>query len=310
MFRYLYSILILCLFAVTALAQNPLGPLYTIQGAGTIAIDGDLADWSHAEWVDYDASTVSETGGRDWNGTDATCSFAMLYDAEALYLAAEVQEDVISYNTDNTQLHAWWERDGVQWFLDFTGNPEQEIILYPDVFFDWENTSRTQTTWLPGEMIAVIGATEDQSHPTTRRWPVGTRDGDRSDSSDFELEDGSTVRGEVNEAWQSVVIVDGSNYVIEVKIPWDSLEESQFYSDPEDVSEMGAEQLDQLGWEPRLPDPLAGSTILMTHLLIDVDLPEGGFDSQVMWVGDGDEDVNWTQATFAEIEAVDAWPLQ
>lgn len=304
---FIYVFTVLFVSSQLLFAQNPLGPLYTINGAGSVSIDGDVSDWSNAEWVTYGASTVAGTGGMDWNGTDAVCTFAMMYDGEALYCAAQVEDDINSYNVANTTPHAWWERDGLQWFIDFTGNPEQEILLYPDFFEGFENDGGIN--WLPGEMIIAIGATEDQTDTTTRRWPIGTRDGSRSDNTDFALADGTLVRSEVNEAWESVVVLDGANYTVEVRIPWESLETSIYYSDPEDPSSLAPEALDELGWNPMLPDPLVGSTILLTHLLIDVDNPDGGFDSQVMWVGDGDNDMNWSTATFAEITPVHVWEL-
>ena len=130
----------------------------------------------------------------------------------------------------------------------------------------------------------------------------------RSDANDFTLPDGSTVRGEVNEKWEIVVIIEDTNYTAEAKIPWSSLEESQYFSDPEgadpanpdDIGDLTWEDMGNLGWEPLLPEPLEGSTIGFTHLCIDTDLPEGGFDAQAMWVGDGDNDATWTEAVFAE----------
>ncbi len=267
---------------------------------------GIWAIWTNAEWVTYGADTVAETGGYDWNGTDAVCTFAMLYNDEALYCAAQVEDDYISF-VDTTTPYAWWERDGVQWFIDFTNNDEQDIILYPDFLSDIENISGEK--WLPGEMIIVIGAIEDQTSPMTRMWPVGTRRGSRSDSYDYTLPDGTIVRGEVNEGWESVVIIDGTNYTIEVKIPWESIKTSKYYSDPEDPSTLTDEEMDMLGWDPLLPEPLEGSTIGLTHLCIDVDKPEGGFDTQVMWVGNGDNDQTWTEAYFAIPTLVSDWEL-
>jgi hypothetical protein len=67
--------------------------------------------------------------------------------------------------------------------------------------------------------------------------------------------------------------------------------------------------LDKLGWKPMLPNPLAGSKISFTHLCIDTDLPAGGYQAQAMWVGDGDNDANWTVATFGEMTAVEVWEV-
>ena len=164
--------------------------------------------------------------------------------------------------------------------------------------------------WLPGEMIIAIGATEDQTDPGTRVWPVGTRNGARSDAADTVLEDGTTVRSEVNEQWVSVVKVTANKkYVIEVKVPWASLEKSKYYSDPADTSTFSEDQLNKLGWTPMLPKTLAGSTILFTHLCIDTDIPEGGYEAQAMWVGDGDNDSNWSDATFVAPAEVETWEL-
>lgn len=307
--KYLsYAIVVFALCEVTAYSQNPDGPEYPIKVAGEITIDGDLSDWGNAEFVTYDRNTVSETGGMDWNGTDAVCTFAMMYDNEALYISAQVEDDIHSYNLANTSEYAWWERDGVQWFIDFTSDPMQPVTLYPDFVDTYEDLSG-DGTWLPGEMIIVIGATEDQADSTTRRWPVGTRSGARSDN-EITLPDGSTPRGEVNDAWEVVVVLDDADYTVEGKIPFESLEKSKFFSDPEDTSQLTPEELDKLGWEPRIPEPLPGSSILFTHLCIDVDIPEGGFDTQVMWVGDGDRDANWAIATFAEMTVVDDWMLR
>ena len=294
-------------FAVETEAKNPLGPNYKINPTGALKIDGDLSDWSKASWVSYDATTVDGTGGYAWNTPNAVCKFAMMYDSEAFYCAAEVEDDVISFST-STDAYKWWERDGIQWFLDFTGNESQEIILWPDVPNGFENDPGEK--WLPGEMIIVIGATEDQNSAYSRIWPVGTRGGTRSDAFDLTLDDGSTARGEVNAQWQSVVkLVGTTKYVVEVKVPWASLEKSKYYSDPANPDEWAPEDLDKFGWNPTLAKPLAGSTILFTHLCIDTDLPEGGFDSQVMWVGNGDNDMNWSDATFVAPTGVETWEL-
>ncbi len=307
--------LFVLLFATNPWAQDSEVPIHTIHYTHGITIDGDVSDWSNAEWITYDAASITETGGYNWNDPDAVCTFSTMYDNEALYCAAQVEDDFISFN-EGTTLHAWWERDGIQWFIDFTNNPEQEIILWPDFFEDWENVS-AGAKWLPGEMIIAIGAIEDQTHEMANRWPVGTRDGDRSDQADFTLPDGSIIRGEVNEEWEIVVIIEDSNYTAEAKIPWTSLETSQYFSDPEgidpanpdDIGDLTYDDLGNLGWEPMLPDPLEGSTIGFTHLCIDTDLPEGGFDAQAMWVGDGDDDTNWGEAVFAEPVFIYQWDL-
>ncbi len=312
----IFILILVCAISVSSYGKNPLGPLYTIHMAGDITIDGNVTDWDGAEWVTYDANSIDETGGTNWNDPDAVCTFAMMYDSEALYCAAQVEDNFISFSPDTTTWHAWWERDGVQWFIDFTNNGEQEVILWPDY---WETVENVEAgmKWLPGEMIIAIGATEDQTLTTTRQWPVGTRDGDRSDATTTTLLDGTVVQGEVNEDWECVVEIVENGYIIELRVPWESLEESKYFSDPEgidpanpdDIGEYTYEDLDNYGWEPRLPDPLAGSKIGFTHLCIDTDLPEGGFDAQVMWVGDGDEDTSWTEAIFAETNAVLDWEI-
>jgi len=306
--RYLqFSILCLAIISgMTVWAQNPDAPQYTINYTGGPGIDGDVSDWSNAEWVTYDKDSVVDTFGTNWNDPDAVCTFAMMYNDEALYCAAEVEDGIISH-VNETIPFSWWERDGVQWFIDFTNNPEQEIFLYPDFFDNIEADNQ----WLPGEMIIAIGATEDQTVETTRRWCVGTRLGSRSDSADKTLEDGTVVRGETNEAWETVVIVEEGKYTIEVKIPWDSIEKSKYYSDPDPLpDEIDFDAMDQLGWNPMLPETLAGSSMSFTHLCIDTDLPEGGFEAQMMWVGDGDTDARWTTATFAIPTNVMNWEIQ
>lgn len=313
----LFLVGMLVLAGLNAWGKNPLGPTYTIHFTSGISIDGDVSDWTGAEWVTYDAASVVETGGTNWNDPDAVCTFAMMYDDEALYCAAQVEDDFISYFPETTTEHAWWERDGVQWFIDFTNNEEQDVFLWPGDYYVTTENVVAGAKWLPGEMIIAIGPTEDQTDPTTRKWPVGTRDGDRSDLNDLTLPDGSVVRSEVNEEWESVVTISGTNYVVEVKVPWASLEKSKYFSDPEgidpanpdDIGDLMYEDLDNLGWELLLPDPLAGSTIGFTHLCIDTDLPEGGFDAQAMWVGDGDNDATWTEATFAIPTAAEDWAL-
>ncbi len=310
------AVILTCTIVCSSHGKNPLGPLYTIHVAGDITIDADVSDWEGAEWVTYDKNSIEETGGYNWNDPDAVCTFAMMYDSEALYCAAQVEDDFISYSPETTTWHAWWERDGIQWFIDFTNNEEQEILLWPDYWEAIENIE-AGAKWLPGEMIIAIGATEDQTLTTTRQWPVGTRDGDRSDWNDLTLLDGTVVRGEVNEDWVSVVDVTDSGYIVEVKVPWESLEESKYFNDPEgidpanpdDIGDYAYEDLDNYGWEPRLPDPLAGSKIGFTHLCIDTDLPDGGFDAQVMWVGDGDDDSTWTEALFAEPTEITEWAI-
>ncbi|MEW6234421.1 MAG: sugar-binding protein [Candidatus Omnitrophota bacterium] len=305
---------IMLLASIPAFGKNPLGPGYAISFARGVVIDGNFDDWSGAEWVKYSASSIGATGGYNWNNPETDCTFAMMYDDEALYCAAKVNDDIISFKESTTPFE-WWTRDGVMWFIDFTNNDEQEILLWPDAFQDFEGANSQK--WLPGEMIVVIGATEDQTSIRTRRWSVGTRNGDRSDSSDRTMADGTVVRGEVNENWESKVIITGTNYIVEAKVPWSSLERSQYYSDPvgvdpsnpDNTGGLTLDELDRLGWKPLLPNPLAGSKIGFTHLWIDCDLPAGGFDAQVMWVGDGDIDARWTEATFAIPTPVFDWDL-
>lgn len=290
---------------LTGWAQNANAPKYTINYSSAPTINGELSDWSKAEWVTYDKNTVANTFGHNWNDPNAVCTFATMYNKDALFCAAEVQDDVISH-VNTTTAYAWWERDGVQWFIDFTNSPEQEVFSYPDFFERFEAAGE----WLPGEMIVDIGASEDQTVETTRRWCVGTRLGSRSDSFDKTLDDGTVVRGEVNEAWDVVVKITGGKYTIEAKIPWTSIEKSKYYSDPDPVpADVDPTTLDKLGWKPMLPDPLAGSKITFTHLCIDTDLPAGGFQAQAMWVGDGDNDANWTVATFGASTPVETWEV-
>lgn len=289
----------------SAWAQNPDAPEYIIQYTGGPVIDGDLSDWGNANMVTYDKDSVSDTFGTNWNDPNAVCTFAMMYNEEALYLAAEVTDNVISHA--DTTPYQWWTRDGVQWFFDFTHNPEQDVILYPDAFIAFEDNDRQ---WLPGETIIAIGATEDQTLETTRRWCVGTRQGYRSDRDATTLEDGTTVQGEVNEGWETIVIVEEGKYTVEVKVPWESLATSKYWSDPDPIpADMDFLELDKLGWDLMLPEPLPGSSVTFTHLCIDTDLAEGGFEAQMMWVGDGDSDTNWTTATFSEATPVMSWEI-
>lgn len=298
-------IAMLILMGSNGWAQNTKAPQYTIHYTSHLAIDGDLSDWSKAQWVKYDKDSVATSFGYNWNDMDAVCSFATLYNDDALYCAAEVVDNLISH-VETTTPHAWWERDGVQWFIDFTHNPEQEVLLYPDFFERYERAD----DWLPGETIFDFGATEDQTVQTTRRWCVGTRLGKRSDVSAKTLDDGTSVQGEVNEQWEVVVKVSATKYIVEARIPWKSLERSKYYSDPDPIpADFDFVILDQLGWKPMLPSPLAGSKISFTHLCIDTDLPSGGFDSQAMWVGDGDNDANWTTATFGVATGLEIWEI-
>jgi len=293
------------LIGANAWAQNANAPQHTINYVGSLTIDGNLSDWSKAEWITYDKDSVAKSFGHNWNDPNAVCTFSTMYNKDALFCAAEVQDNYISH-VNTTAAYAWWERDGIQWFIDFTHNPEQEVLVYPDIFERYEAAGE----WLPGETIFDFGATEDQTVQTTRRWCVGTRLGKRSDVSAKTLDDGTSVQGEVNEQWEVVVQVTASKYIIEARIPWASLERSKYYSDPDPVpADFDYEILDQLGWKPILPNPLAGSKISFTHLCIDTDLPAGGFQAQAMWVGDGDNDANWTTATFGAITGVEVWEV-
>ncbi len=310
----LWVLAILVLMNSPVFGKNALGPGYTIQYANGITVDGAVSDWSNAEWVTYSATSITKTGGYNWNGPETDCTFAMLYDDEALYCAAQVSDDTISF-VETTNVFEWWTRDGVMWFIDFTNNEEQEVTLWPDIFDDFESESNGK--WLPGETIIALGPTVDLTSLRNNLWCVGTRNGNRSDSADKTLADGTVVRGEQNTEWETRVIISGSNYVIESKIPWDSLERSKYYSDPEGVDPsnpdnlggLTEDELDKLGWKPLLPSPLAGSTIGFTHLWIDTDIAAGGFEAQAMWVGDGDSDAHWTEATFVVPVPVHQWEL-
>ena len=115
-----------------------------------ITVDGDISDWSNADRVTYSKDTVESTGGFWWDGDNNTIAFAMMYNDEALFCAAEVEDDVISYNEDASTHKEWWMRDGVQWFLYFTGNPEQEVLLYPDIFDHYERDNE----WVAGTKLS------------------------------------------------------------------------------------------------------------------------------------------------------------
>ncbi|MGC9326954.1 MAG: hypothetical protein ACP5I1_04930, partial [Candidatus Hinthialibacter sp.] len=80
-----FTVFALTLCAGNTIAQNPDAPKYSIYYTSGPTIDASLDDWSQAEWVTYDKDTVAQTGGYNWNDPDAVCSFAMMYNDEALY---------------------------------------------------------------------------------------------------------------------------------------------------------------------------------------------------------------------------------
>lgn len=81
-----------------------------------VRIDGAYEDWAGANWFDLTEKRMYLDAAQPWGGeTDAAARAAFAYDAQALYVAVEVRDDLFAAPYDGDFI---WNNDSVQIGLD------------------------------------------------------------------------------------------------------------------------------------------------------------------------------------------------
>ena len=95
-------------------------PVSAPQATTDITVDGDLSDWTAATWYTVDKTMNVPNDGVAPVGADADLSstFAVLWDADTLYLAADVTDDVVVSNLAPDDLENFYRTDSVEFYLD------------------------------------------------------------------------------------------------------------------------------------------------------------------------------------------------
>ncbi len=102
--------------------------------AGTItaratppSIDGDLSDWSGAEWMPIADAAQADAGAELWKGVnDLSGQFALAEDDRKLYVAVRVVDDQVAFSASPT------DGDGVELFTANPGSREISFSSDPD----------------------------------------------------------------------------------------------------------------------------------------------------------------------------------
>ncbi|MBI2502752.1 MAG: hypothetical protein HYW07_05910 [Candidatus Latescibacteria bacterium] len=157
-------------------------------------VDGDLGEWSKARWIDL-APGDSLVGGRLGDdgaaegqgvaGTPADLSgrFALEWDDQGLYLAAQIRDNV--HDVEGGEPWQWFCRDGVTLFLDVPGDGDGP-------------------TWFVGDHAFVF--TADPALPPGGRW---WRHGDQRGRQE----------GPAPPQTRLALTLEGSGYTLEAAIP-------------------------------------------------------------------------------------------
>jgi hypothetical protein len=148
-------------------------------------IDGDLADWSEAQWQTLNESRQVTLGAAVRHGDDDLHGrFALRYDDEHLYVAVQVRDENVAFNTQAT------EGDGVE--LYFASPVASEITFPRDT--DWHR-------------LVVTPFTGD-----------GTSAGEAAGKARIQ-QFGAQTLAEVRAAYAR----GGTGYAIELAVPWREL---------------------------------------------------------------------------------------
>ena len=112
--------------ADTAYTPRPDAPRATaaLVEPGSIRIDGDLEEWEGADWIEPKLPLMYEVVQKRWDGPeDLSARVAFAYDADALYMAAEVVDDVLNAGERGDLI---WQNDCIQLGFDPLFNPHAE----------------------------------------------------------------------------------------------------------------------------------------------------------------------------------------
>lgn len=90
-----------------------------------VRVDGDLGDWSKAEWQQVNENDLVPGVGPAPDGLRLRAKFAASWDLDYLYLAADVEDPVLVSNIAPNDLQAFYRTDSVELYLEpgaFLGN--------------------------------------------------------------------------------------------------------------------------------------------------------------------------------------------
>lgn len=116
-------------------------PVMDLRRAAPQAIDGRLEDWSGVP-----AQTVSSA--HIWSGAvpggDADCSarFRAVYDDDYLYVAVEVNDDVVVCNIPPDDIKGHWRSDAVEICIDPSGQSENTLSVFKAGIFPGTTAGR------------------------------------------------------------------------------------------------------------------------------------------------------------------------
>lgn len=83
-----------------------------LKATGKITIDGDLADWGEAEWIELNSAALFAEG-TIWRGSrDSSGNIAVRWDSEAIYFAAQVEDDKPLKNLKRRNF--LWDGDAIE----------------------------------------------------------------------------------------------------------------------------------------------------------------------------------------------------
>lgn len=96
------------------LSRFPKANVACVKQGSPVSVDADLGEWEGADWMVLDRR--EQYVGEGWEGPDdVSGKLALAYDAENLYLAAEVRDNVVSWGHAGGDL---WMADSIQVSLD------------------------------------------------------------------------------------------------------------------------------------------------------------------------------------------------
>ncbi len=117
---------------VTNMAQGV--PTITLNPPANFAADGDFTEWTDAgimPWVLKATENNIAAGTFDADDGDLTATVWLGMDADNLYVAADVIDDVFYY--DGGMLGSWWTQDAFELFIalwDQNGKPVHDVAPY------------------------------------------------------------------------------------------------------------------------------------------------------------------------------------
>lgn len=134
---------------------------------GGIRIDGSLADWKNAGWIELGEQFMYEVVHEKWGGRDdLSAQVAFAYDDEAVYIAAMVTDDVMAGSEEGDLI---WQNDCLQIGFDPLFNPHPEGSYAADdieIGFSLVNGRAYAHRWtpsrsgapgeIPGAEVAIV----------------------------------------------------------------------------------------------------------------------------------------------------------